>query len=339
MSATFQSSARERLTENLQDSGRNFTIATITPDASNRNYFRIEYSDSSEIACVYPEQFDDSLPQLDVTELFLAAGLPVAKVDRVDFARGIVFHADFGDKILRDELKDRSAGERQALIGQAITLIAEIQASTKLAFDRDSIASRLRFDEEKLLWELNFFRTHFCQSLNGIELPADLDSALTDEFTELARELEGYAEVLTHRDFHAANLMIGETGELLIIDHQDARIGSAAYDLVSLLLDRITDIPDKDWIAKNKAFLMEERRSLQLPELDPDRFDLEFDLTAVQRCLKAIGTFSNQAANLGKRHYIQFIDPMFLVVDDACRRLGRFPAIRELINSRPAVSE
>jgi aminoglycoside/choline kinase family phosphotransferase len=41
-------------------------------------------------------------------------------------------------------------------------------------------------------------------------------------------------------DFHAANLMIDERGDLRIIDHQDASMGSPAYDLVSLLLDRVT---------------------------------------------------------------------------------------------------
>ena len=74
-------------------------------------------------------------------------------------------------------------------------------------------------------------------------MPKDDDAALTAEFAELCEELETKATVLCHRDFHAANLMLDPEGRLRIIDHQDARIGSVAYDLVSFLLDRVTEPP------------------------------------------------------------------------------------------------
>ena len=43
--------------------------------------------------------------------------------------------------------------------------------------------------------------------------------------------------------------MIDYQENLRIIDHQDARIGAASYDLVSLLLDRVSEIPSTDWLA------------------------------------------------------------------------------------------
>ncbi len=71
---------------------------------------------------------------------------------------GVIIQEDFGDRILRDVLSESDVREKENLLSEAIVLIARIQAATPKAFELDSIASRLRFDEEKLLWELNFFK-------------------------------------------------------------------------------------------------------------------------------------------------------------------------------------
>ncbi|MEZ5346138.1 MAG: phosphotransferase [Pyrinomonadaceae bacterium] len=333
MPQTFTDSAKDRLDRYLKDHEIKAEIEQLTPDASTREFYRIRSYPETSIVCIYPEKFDETLPQIDVTNLFLRSGLPVAVIFDTDFELGIVHHEDFGDTILRDVLEASSSGTRETLIGEAISLIARIQNSTANAFELDSIASRLRFDTEKLLWELNFFKTHYFQSLKNETIPKETEANINKEFTDLARELEECATVLTHRDFHAANLMVSGSGELKIIDHQDARIGSAAYDLVSLLLDRITESPEKDWLDSKKRFFLDQRGKLGLPPIAADKFDHEFDLMTVQRCLKAIGTFSNQAGNFGKTHYVQYIEPMFAVVRDACISIGRFPNLRNLIEN------
>ena len=154
---------------------------------------------------------------------------------------------------------------------------------------------------------------------------------MTEEFVELSKELESRAAVLCHRDFHAANLMLDAQNRLRIIDHQDARIGSATYDLVSLLLDRVTQTLDKDWLADKKRFFLNERARLNLKPIEFADFDEEFQLQTVQRCLKAVGTFSFQSVIRGKTYFIPFITPMFQIVLQACRRLKRFPILQEII--------
>jgi hypothetical protein len=74
---------------------------------------------------------------------------------------------DLGDTIVRDELVGANENVREWLLEEAITLIAMIQAATPLAFELDSIASRLKFDTEKLLWELDFFKTHYFTTYKG----------------------------------------------------------------------------------------------------------------------------------------------------------------------------
>lgn len=74
-------------------------------------------------------------------------------------------------------------------------------------------------------------------------------------------------------------------GELAVIDFQDARMGPVTYDLVSLLRDSYVE-HDLDFVAE---MIEEFRRGTDSPG-----FESEFDLMALQRNLKALGTFGFQ---------------------------------------------
>ena len=184
------------------------------------------------------------------------------------------------------------------------------------------------------MWELEFFRTHYFETYLKKPLAEAKTAALQHEFLELSRELESRAAVLCHRDFHAANLMVDSDGQLHIIDHQDARIGSAAYDLVSLLLDRITEPPSASWLAVKRKFLLGERVRLGLAQLDEADFTYEFRLQTVQRCLKAAGTFSYQSAMRGKTYFVPFIKPMFQITLRALENLGRFEDLKKILTDQ-----
>ncbi len=326
---------RERLETFLTDRNQNQSIDQLTPDASTREYFRIEWKENTAIACVYPEPFVATEQNyLDVTRLLLSADLPVAEIYDFDEKLGIIIQEDFGDTILRDVLLKSDEETRENYLDQTISLIARIQAATPLAFAQNSIASRLAFDFEKLSWELDFFTTHYFTTFKKAPLNESDSKALKSELDEIAAELAGMARVLAHRDFHAANLMIDKNNQLRIIDHQDARIGSVAYDLVSLLLDRITILPTPEWLAEKRRFFLTERENFGLEKIDEAEFTDEFRLQTIQRCLKAIGTFSFQSVNRGKTYFIPFIKPMFEIVLRAAENLERFPALQRIANDQ-----
>lgn len=335
---TFSAPAVSRLETFLQKrSGAFFgQIQPLTPDASTREYFRVAWNGAqTAIACVYQESFDPREQNyLDVTNLLMRAGLPVAEVYDFDGGLGVIVHEDFGDRILRRVLETVSSDERERLIDEAIVLIAEIQAASEQARASNSVAARLAFDFEKLNWELEFFQKHYFESLRGEKLPDEIAGFLTNELQIVARELAARPRVLTHRDFHAANLMIDASNRLRIIDHQDARMGAASYDLVSLLLDRIEAAPAEDWIRAKQFFFLNARERINLPALDFAEFETEFRLQTIQRCLKAIGTFSFQTAVRGKTGYAQFIEPMFAVVLEAAEKLNRFPVLQRIVKAQ-----
>ena len=326
---------RSRLERFLSSRNEPLDIAQLTPDASTREYFRIAWRGRSAIACVYPESFVEAEQSyLEVTKLFVSAGLPVAKVLDLNEKLGVIVLEDFGDRILRDEIQAAGPEKREELIINAIDLIPRIQAATSRAYETGSIASKLRFDKEKLLWELEFYKEHYFTTFKKLPLSPIVDAALTAEFAELCTELESKAKVLCHRDFHAANLMVDNDGHLRIIDHQDARIGSVAYDLVSFLLDRVNEPPTAEWLAEKRRHFLSERERIGLEPIDEQDFTEEFRLQTIQRCLKAVGTFSYQSVNRGKTYFVPFIKPMFQIVLRAAENLDRFQKLRETLQSQ-----
>jgi N-acetylmuramate 1-kinase len=323
-----------RLENFLKQHSQVVEIQPLTPDASLREYFRVTWNEKSAIACVYPKD-DFGKAQfaacLDVTTVFISQKLPVARVFAFDEPEVIIIHDDFGDKILRDFLLSTDEKTRETYLNKAITLIAEIQTATSKAFELNSISSKLKFDFEKLSWENDFFTKHYFESLLKLPLNESDAKALKFELDEVARELGELAETLTHRDFHAANLMLDDENNIKIIDHQDARLGTTSYDLVSLLLDRVTELPTHEWLSQKRRFFLDQRESLGLEVIDEAKFTHEFRLQTIQRCLKAIGTFSNQIANRNKENYRQYINPMFKIVLRACENLDRFPTLQKII--------
>jgi len=336
-SNTFESSAAERLHDFLTAQGiASPEIIPLTPDASTRNYFRISWKRGSAVAAVYPEPFDPAFhPYLDVTRLFAANDIPVPEIYDVAGASGIIVLEDLSDRQLIAVYETAQDEECEHYKELAIKLIARIQKATEAAKKTHSIASRLAFDEAKLSWELEFFLEHYFSSLRGEELRHGEAAELRAELNDIASELAAAPRVLCHRDFHAANLMVDKKGELRVIDHQDARMGPACYDLVSFLLDRQPSPPTLGELRGHRLFFLEERRQHGLEALDPDEFAHQFRLMTIQRELKAIGTFSYQTAICGRgAFYEQFIPPTLEIVLQAADWLEKFPTLRRMIRER-----
>jgi aminoglycoside/choline kinase family phosphotransferase len=335
--SAFDLSASERLLQFLEgQSGKNKIIVPLTPDASTRNYFRIPWKKGKAVAAVYPEPFDpDFHPYLDVTRLFLESGIPVPEIYAVDGQSGIIVQEDLGDRQLFRVYEAAPQDECDEYRERAVNLIAQIQKATDTAYERQSIASRLAFDEPKLSWELDFFVEHYFGSLRREKLRHTEAAELKAELNDISAELAARPRVLCHRDFHAANLMVDGDNRLRVVDHQDARMGPVTYDLVSFLLDRRSEPPSLAELRAYRLFLLEERRLLGMEALDPDEVAQEFRLMTIQRGLKAIGTFSYQTAVRSRGSaYEQFIQPTLCIVLQAADWLDRFPALRRMLRER-----
>jgi hypothetical protein len=272
---------------------------------------------------------NDPCAHIEVTELFLKAGLPVPALVGVSGDEAAILIEDVGDTKLQDWLLSRSAEEVKEAYLRAIDFIVMIQDATQLAQETDSICCHLAFDEAKLRWELGFFFAHYFNRYLKVKLDATRSNAAQEDFRAICSELASCKRVLTHRDYHARNLMLqGES--MFIIDHQDARLGPASYDLASLIADPYTSLDQQVTDELIEKFI-EFKSGSSEPISDEGEFRKELDLMIIQRMLKAVGTYSFQAAMKDNTVYVQYIAPALDRAIAAMQRLGRFNRTQALI--------
>ena len=173
--------------------------------------------------------------------------------------------------------------------------------------------------------ELDFFTKHFLEAYRGVTLTPEEREALRDEFAVLVRELAAEPRVLCHRDYHSRNLMLHES-QLYIIDFQDARMGPDTYDLVSLLRDSYVDLPDQT-VQELIAYFL----ALKGLTGTDHEFRERFDRMALQRNLKALGTFGYQTTARRNPVYIQYIPRTLKYVRDNLAHQPRFERMRDLL--------
>jgi aminoglycoside/choline kinase family phosphotransferase len=324
---------RERIDRYLEDSGlagRNPRVVPLTGDASDRRYFRVIPTDGPSIVLALhagPIDFA-SLPFAQVAELFQSVPLPVPAILGHSDELGILALQDLGDVTLQAHLGAASATEHAALYREAVSLVEQLQRrGADLVSDRYP-PYRIAFDVEKLTWELEFFATYFLQGYRGVALGSAERAALSDEWSAIVHELAGEPRVLCHRDYHSRNLMLRD-GSLYIIDFQDARMGPDTYDLVSLLRDSYVDITDRD-LDDLIAYFLALKRTDEA-RTPADEFRRRFDLMALQRNLKALGTFGYQTVTRRNTVYIQYMPRTLRYARKNLERYPRFTRLRELL--------
>ncbi len=329
------------------------SMTRLAGDASTRSYFRAEAGGASVVIALYAAPFDENERAIDflaraeasnpsarltfannpcahieVTKLLVEAGLPVPRVLETSGADAIMIIEDVGDLKLQDWLNNHSDAEATEAYSHALELVVQIQDATEMALGADSICSHLAFEEAKLRWELGFFFASYFNRYLHLRLEAAASNAVQADFKALCSELAARPRVLTHRDYHARNLMM-DRGELFIIDHQDARMGPASYDVASLLSDPYTNL-SSETVAELIERFIKMKAASKFPIVDVEDFRTELELMTAQRMLKAIGTYSSQAA-AGNPVYIPYIEPALDRALAAMERLGRFEATRALL--------
>jgi aminoglycoside/choline kinase family phosphotransferase len=324
---------RERIDRYRRETGIGGNSARVVPltgDASDRKYFRIIPADGPSIVLALhagPIDFA-SLPFASIGELFQQIPLPVPEIIGHSDELGILALQDLGDVTLQAHLGAATPSEHAALYRQAVAFVELLQRrGEELRADRFP-PYRVAFDVEKLTWELEFFVKHFVAGYRGVALSGAERAALAAEWDVIVAELAAEPRVLCHRDYHSRNLMLRE-GSLYIIDFQDARMGPDTYDLVSLLRDSYVDIADRELDDLIAYFLA--LKSRDTPAVSDEEFRRRFDLMALQRNLKALGTFGYQTMTRGNPVYIQYTPRTLRYVRTNLEKYARFTRLRDLL--------
>lgn len=326
---TVEQSLDRRIHAYLAASGlaaRHPRVESLTPDASDRRYFRVHVAGGLPVVlAVHAGPIDfASLPFANVQALLRRIGAPVPAVLGHDDGLGVIQLEDLGDVTLQAHLASAPVSHHLPLYRDAVHLICLLQEQAPAFADQGYLPFTLAFDVEKLTFELHFFVHHFLEAYRGADLSAAERAALDAEWSAIVTELAAEPRVLCHRDYHSRNLMV-RGGRLVLIDFQDARMGPDTYDLVSLLRDSYVDVTDAE--LEELLALFRARAGIA----DAVEFRRRFDLMAVQRNLKALGTFGFQATSRRNPAYVESMPRTLRYVRENLGRYRRFDRLRELL--------
>jgi aminoglycoside/choline kinase family phosphotransferase len=307
-------------------------VVPLTGDASDRRYFRAHTRDGrSVVLALHAAPFKmDALPFVNVARLLGEVPLPIPRILGHADDLGVLVVEDLGDVTLQAHLGAASPGEHAALYRQAIGLLEALQRRGQQLVSDEFLPYRIAFDVEKLTWELEFFVKHFVEAYRGVAVPPAARAAIAEEWGPIVQELSSEPRVLCHRDYHSRNLMLHE-GQLFMIDFQDARMGPDTYDLASLLRDSYVDISEdalEDFIAYFLAL-----KSVAPAGREAAEFRRRFDLMALQRNLKALGTFGYQTATRLNPVYIQYIPRTLRFAATNLAKYPRLARLRDLLSA------
>lgn len=291
----------------LPFNGQFKTLTPLAGDASNRRYFRIELTGDAVHSVILmqlaePEAFKQSeeaisgaahhvteLPFLNILSHLSKTGVSVPRLYHYDQSAGLLYLEDFGDLTLAESCRQASPADLEARYTQAVDALVHMQTTATSQPDVNCLAFHRSFDVALLVWEFDHFLEYGIVARQGKPMCADDYLPIRSEFKTIAELLAGQPRVFVHRDYHSRNLMV-DGARLGVIDFQDALMGPATYDLASLLRDAYIAL-DEALIDRLIDRYLDGLATHQQAWTDREAFRRLFDLTSIQRNLKAAGRF------------------------------------------------
>jgi aminoglycoside/choline kinase family phosphotransferase len=266
----------------------------------------------------------ERLPFLEVAELLADRDIPVPTIYGEDLEHGVILLEDLGDRTFFDALEGASEIERRNQYGRAVELLAELHERCGDLPSR-SIVRRRSFDRALLEWELDHFREWGLEALYG--RISEHDRRVLDEaFGAIVRAIEAMPVGFVHRDYQSKNLMVSETGDLSVIDFQDALTGPRVYDLVALLCDSYVDLD----VNLQRAMI---DRYAALRRIDAEPLQREFHWVALHRKLKDAGRFVFIDRVRMNPDFLQWFPQSLVYVGRAIEALPQVSQLDELLKT------
>tara|TARA_B100001063_G_scaffold138434_1_gene129316 strand:+ start:94 stop:1071 length:978 start_codon:yes stop_codon:yes gene_type:complete len=311
---------KQELTAWLSDNGYDsFSLSVLSADASFRQYYRVNKNDISYAVMDCPPE-DKSLDSfLKITKILQQAKLNVPEIFDCNSTEGFLVITDLGNDLYSKKLNDETV---YCLYTDALEAIVKMQ--TKIDYsdlqDFDNF-----YEEENKLFIDWFLKKHL-----GIELDSTSSSQINTEFNKINNILKSIPKTFVHRDYHSRNLLITDINNPGIIDYQDAVVGPVTYDLVSLL---------KDCYVTWNDGLVEDMLESFFTRMKSDAinnisdFRYWFEITGLQRHIKAIGIFSRLNYRDGKSGYLQDIPRTYAYIDKVLNKYKELSTLNEIFSN------
>lgn len=311
------------------------TFEKLGGDASDRNYYRLHLNRGRtglpetlvvmELKAPSPAE---ELPFINILHTLEISGLGVPRLYGVESRQGLVLLEDLGDEILQKKIQGQKTDLIEVLYHEAIDMVVKMQCD--VAASPGCFAFKTAFTVEKFVRELDFFRFHYIEGLLGKRIHPSDRKAMDRMFLWLSSLLDREKKVFTHRDYHSRNL-IYHAGRLKMLDFQDARMGLAQYDAASLLRDSYVVLEDAP-LESLLNYYVSELEGRTGKRIDGSRFRYLFDMTSLQRNLKAIGTFAYQAVERKNPGYLKYIPDTLTYIARNLHQYDELATYREIFS-------
>ncbi|MCS6896658.1 MAG: phosphotransferase, partial [Nitrospira sp.] len=282
-------------------------ILPLAGDASNRRYYRLlvdggpphsvvlmqlaeaEGFKQSEEAVSGALTEIDELPFVNILAHLAKADVPVPALYYVDSIAGLLYLEDLGDVTLAEAIRTADPETVESRYKQAIDILVRLQIEATTPINGGCLAFHRRFDVPLLMWEFDHFLEYGVVARRGRPMCSDDWAVIRQEFERIAETLAEQPRVFVHRDYHSRNMMV-DGSRLAVIDFQDALMGPATYDLASLLRDAYVKL-DETMVDDLVNYYLDRMAERRVVWANRASFRRLFDLTSIQRNLKAAGRF------------------------------------------------
>lgn len=245
-------------------------------------------------------------------------GLSAPDILALDAPRGLAILEDFGDAVFARVIEQ---GEDEDLL-----YLGAVEALARL----HEVAPPSSLEAEDLSWPLLDYDATalqggadlFVEWLPKLDASLSFDEAALAEWAAawaplVARGAAG-ASVLTHRDYHAENLIwLAERGgaaRVGMLDFQDAVRAHPGWDLHSLLQDARRDVsPELEARALDHYFALR-------PQTDREAFMADYAALAALNEARILGIFARLIARDGKPRYRAFMPRMWRHLEQNLKR-------------------
>ena len=278
----------------------------LAQEASTRRFFRATGCDGSRIVMDTPSATENNDQFRMLSTLFRKHGVPTPEVFAFD-PHGFLLVTDFGDRRFDHAYAE---GREDECLKVALQALLRIQSVSSEVIPPYEIS---RFRDELAI---------FTDWLVGRFLRLDMPGFIDNAWKTLIEATQAQPMVTVHRDYHSRNLLLRDDGSLGVVDFQDALVGPVTYDLVSLLRDCYHIFPEAtvtEWLTRYQR--------LAHCDLPPDDFQRAFDLTGVQRHLKAAGIFARLKLRDGRNSHLGDIVP---TLERVVGVAGGYPELSDL---------
>ena len=275
-------------------------LSPLAVDCSFRRYFRLRLPDNNFILMDAPPHQEDTKSFIQMSELLTSFGYSAPKILKKDVVNGFLLIEDFGDQTFTKALVDIT--DEEELYFKAIDILIDLYNRGGANLDK----LLPLYSEAKLIDEAFLFVTWYLIPLLKLDISLGEQERYREAIRECLKSNQHVQTVLVLRDYHVDNLMVLPEREgsraCGLLDFQDAVLGPASYDVVSLLQDSRRDI-NQSLVDK---LLDRYFQGIGIGQQENSYMKSYYSL-GVQRALKVFGIFSRQDILYGNDKYLTHI--------------------------------